>query len=434
MAGVPTPPSTHLLEPDDTIDREIESRAELDRHLNAGSLAGLTVQGLRLDLDPVPDLTAVDLTETLFIGCQFASRQIEADLIGRGAHLLPPFATLPYSTQPPRLYTPDDLVAGFATGGFATMFDTLVYDHFRAHGGALPSVREALAQRMHDHGVDNALADATRSWLAIHGPGSVIGVMGGHAVPRGTSAYRLAATLGWELARADRLVVTGGGPGVMEAANLGAYLSGRMPEELAAAIDVLAAAPDFTDHDRYTAAALRVRAEFGPDPDGPGSTAGSGIAPAQRTGDGTVVADAVGWARRGGLSIPTWLYGHEPANLFAGRIAKYFSNAIREDTLLRLARGGIVFAAGRAGTVQEVFQAATKTFYGTDGASGAYVFLDRAFWTETLPIESLLRPLFALTPFGDLTGSIHVTDDVHEAVRLLVGAAPAAPLDQTAGG
>ncbi|MEV4627406.1 hypothetical protein AB0J90_14055 [Micromonospora sp. NPDC049523] len=437
---MPTPPTTHLLEPDDTTESEIESRAELDRHLRTGSLAGLTVQGLRLDLDPAPDLTTVDLTDTLFIGCRFASRQVEADLIERGAHLLPPFTALPYSTQPPRLYTPDDLVAGFGDGGFAGMFDTVVYEHFRGHGGAMPPVREALAQRMHDHGVDNALADATRSWLAIHGPGSVVGVMGGHAVPRGTSAYRLAATLGWELARADRLVVTGGGPGVMEAANLGAYLSGRTPEELACAIDLLAAAPDFGDHDRYTAAALRVRAEFGPDPDGPGSTtklgvsvAGNGVSaaddgsvpevgapPAQRGGERTVVADTVGWARRGGLSIPTWLYGHEPANLFAGRIAKYFSNAIREDTLLRLARGGIVFAAGRAGTVQEVFQAATKTFYGTDGASGAYVFLDRAFWTETLPIESLLRPLFALTPFGDLTGSIHVTDDVHEAVRLLV--------------
>jgi hypothetical protein len=66
-----------------------------------------------------------------------------------------------------------------------------------------------------------------------------------------------------------------------------------------------------------------------------------------------------------------------------------------------------------------VFQAATKTFYGTDGASGAYVFLDRAFWTETLPIESLLRPLLALSPAGDLSSTIHVTDDVHEAVRVL---------------
>ena len=46
---------------------------------------------------------------------------------------------------------------------------------------------------------------------------------------------------------------------------------------------------------------------------------------------------------------------------FAGQIAKYFSNAIREDTILRACRGGIVFAAGRAGTVQEAFQAATRS-------------------------------------------------------------------------
>ena len=79
-----------------------------------------------------------------------------------------------------------------------------------------------------------------------------------------------------------------------------------------------------------------------------------------------------------------------------------------------------MFAPGRAGTVQEVFQAATKTFYGTDGASGAYVFLDRAFWTTELPVESLLRPLFAASPFGDLSRTIHLTDDAREAVALLV--------------
>jgi predicted Rossmann-fold nucleotide-binding protein len=127
----------------------------------------------------------------------------------------------------------------------------------------------------------------------------------------------------------------------------------------------------------------------------------------------------VSWARLGGLSIPTWLYGHEPANLFAGQIAKYFSNAIREDTILRLARGGIVFAAGRAGTVQEVFQAATKTFYGTDGDSGPHVFLGTEFWTKTLPIADLLRPLLAAAPVGDLSGTVHFTDDAQEAARLL---------------
>ena len=311
----------------------------------------------------------------------------------RGAHVIPGFPDLPFPTHPSRLYTPDDLSAGFATAGFAGMYDTLVYDHFRTAGGATPKIREALAQRLHDHAIDNGLADVTRTWVAEHGADTVVGVMGGHAVPRGSEAYRLAATLGWELTRAGQLIVTGGGPGVMEAANLGAFLSGHAAEDLTSAIDELAGAPDFLDHDPFTAAALRVRERFAP------------------TGDD--------WPRQGGLAIPTWLYGHEPANLFAGRIAKYFSNAIREDMILRLARGGIVFAPGRAGTVQEVFQAATKTFYGTDGASGAYVFLDTDYWTRTLPIESLLRPLMALSRFGDLSSTIHVTDDVAEAVRVL---------------
>ncbi|MEU4333198.1 hypothetical protein AB0F59_01070 [Micromonospora lupini] len=395
---MPTPPPTDVIEPHLHAD-EIQTREEFDRQLATGRLTGLTVQGLRLDLAPVPDLTGVEVTGTLFVGCRFASREVGADLVRRGANVVPPFSGLPYPTQPAHLYTPDDLAAGFAEGGFAGMYDTRVYEHYRAHGGALPDVKEALGQRLHDHGVDNALADATRAWLGGYGPQSVVGIMGGHAVRRGSPAYRMAAVLGWELARADRLVVTGGGPGVMEAANLGAYLADRPAADLTAAIDLLATAPDFTDHHRYTAAALTVRQRY------------AGV-PRQRAGD-------AGWARTGGLAIPTWLYGHEPANLFAGRIAKYFSNAIREDTILRLARGGIVFAPGRAGTVQEVFQAATKTYYGTDGASGAYIFLDRDYWTRELPVEALLRPLLAASPFGDLSSTIHLTDDVREAVRLL---------------
>lgn len=390
----PTPPPADVIAPHDSTPFEIESRAELDRHLQTRSLAGLTVQGLRLDVPPVPNLADVDVTDALFAGCHFVSRQVEAELVRRGAHVVPPFAGLPYPTHPPYLYTPDDLAAGFDAGGFAGMYDTVVYEHFRAQGGALPEVREAFAQRMHDHAIDNALADFVRRWVAENGAGSVVGVMGGHAEPRGSAAYRRAATLGWALTRAGRLVVTGGGPGVMEAANLGAYLGSGTAADLATAIDLLASAPHYADHDRYTAMALAVRRRFAPPP----------------------AADP---ERPGGLAIPTWLYGHEPANLFAGRIAKYFSNAIREDTILRLARGGIAFAPGRAGTLQEVFQAATKTFYGTDGASGAYVFLDRAFWTETLPVEALLHPLLALSPIGDLSCTLHLTDDVDEAVRLL---------------
>jgi predicted Rossmann-fold nucleotide-binding protein len=371
---------------DDSTPLEVETRDELAAHLAKGSLAGLTVQGLRLDVD----LTAVDLTDTLFVGCHFASLDAEAEAVRRGAHVLPPFDELPYPTHPAHLYRPEELAAGFAERGFAGMYDTVVFEHFVRHGGAAPDLREALAQRLHDAGIDNALAGDLTTWVRRHGTAGAVGIMGGHAEPRGSAAYRMAATLARRLAQAGRLVVTGGGPGVMEAANLGSYFGSRTAGELSAAIDVLAGAPDFADHEPFTAAALAVREAY---------PAASDLA-------------------HGGLALPTWLYGHEPANLFAGRIGKYFSNAVREDSILRLCRGGIVFAPGRAGTVQEVFQAATKTFYATDGPSGQFVFLDTAHWSA-LPVAALLKPLLAASPHGDQSGLVTVTDSVEEALAAL---------------
>ena len=69
--------------------------------------------------------------------------------------------------------------------------------------------------------------------------------------------------------------------------------------------------------------------------------------------------------------IPTWHYGHEPPNVFATAIAKYFRNATREAILLEVCDAGIVFLPGRGGTVQEVFQDACENYYADESSVAA---------------------------------------------------------------
>lgn len=42
---------------------------------------------------------------------------------------------------------------------------------------------------------------------------------------------------------------------------------------------------------------------------------------------------------------------------------EYFHNSIREDGLIALAAHGIIFASGKAGTLQEIFQDSVRNYY-----------------------------------------------------------------------
>jgi hypothetical protein len=79
------------------------------------------------------------------------------------------------------------------------------------------------------------------------------------------------------------------------------------------------------------------------------------------------------------LAVPTWHYGHEPLTPLATHVAKYFLNSIREDVLLALATNGIIYAPGRAGTLQEVFQDAAQNYYRGDGPFSPMIFYDTKF-------------------------------------------------------
>ena len=119
------------------------------------------------------------------------------------------------------------------------------------------------------------------------------------------------------------------------------------------------------------------------------------------------------------ISIPTWFYGHEPTNVFATDIAKYFSNALREDTLLHRCEDGVVFLPGQAGTVQEIFQAVTENFYAADASLIApLILVGRQYWTDTYPAWPLLQRLGVGRPMAEL---IYCVDDVKEASSLLTG-------------
>lgn len=348
----------------------------LDDVRNAGTdLRGHVVQavdfrGAGFDWD------AVDVGGAVFLGCRFPDDAWVGRLIERGALVFPRLKGRPYDAYRPSLYTWQELREPAADGSGRTV-DLAIYEHFVAEGRDAPSVVEALAQRIHDHAIDDAL----RTW--IDGK-RIVGIMGGHSALRTSEAYRLAADTARGLTRAGYVVASGGGPGVMEAANLGAWLAPQDDDALGWAIETLSLDTDYRT-ERYEALARDVLARY---PLGAES-----------------------------LAIPTWFYGHEPSNLFGTHIAKYFSNSIREDGLLAIAVHGVVYAPGSAGTHQEIFMDAAQNHYTTFRFVSPMVFLGSQHWEGEKQMVSMLRRLAAGRAYADL---LHVTDDPDDVVRFIV--------------
>jgi predicted Rossmann-fold nucleotide-binding protein len=266
------------------------------------------------------------------------------------------------------LYTADEL---YDTPAYADSLD----EQARAWGLLSPSPRDSLVQALHDHALDEALT----GWLAGR---SLVGVMGGHALVRGAAAYADAARLGALVGR-THTIATGGGPGAMEAANLGGRLAHQPEAALAEALDRLAATPSYRPSVDAWVATARSVTELGDSPS---------------------------------LGIPTWFYGHEPSNVFATAIAKYFRNALREAILLQICDAGIVFLPGAAGTVQEVFQDACENYYAAPETVTPMVLVGHEHWLRRFPAWPLLQ---SLASGRRMEGRIFLVDTVEEALEAL---------------
>ncbi|MEV5438224.1 LOG family protein [Streptomyces sp. NPDC052682] len=353
-------------------DHEIETLQEFDATVAVrGTLAGFRVQAVDLT-DRTRELLTTDTAGAVFLGCAMredAAAKIRAD----GALVFPPIPDLPFDPYRGLVYSPDELFAALADGGYEATPDARAYAWFqrtKADGDIYASMLRAI----HDDSVSDALDELLSG-------ARVVGVMGGHAMARGTEAYAGAARLGRELARAGFTVATGGGPGAMEAANLGAYAATFDDGMLDEALPLLAKAPSFTPSvTDWARAAFEVRDR---------------------------------WPKGGtSVGIPTWFYGHEPPNPFASHIAKYFANATREDGLLARCTAGVVFLPGAAGTVQEIFDNATPNYYESRGEPTPMVLVDRDHWTRKLPTWPLLQ---SLARGRSMQARIALVDRIEEA-------------------
>ncbi len=365
---------------------------------------------LRINLTE-PDLDALlagaELSECSFLGCELGPRAA-AVLPFSGAFRMDALKGLAFDPFRSSLYSPHELYDHFDPSvpqSYEACFDRLVYRSVSDPATLVQHVIDvdiALMRRLHDAAIGEALAEV----LPLNRRQRCVAVMGGHDEPRTSATYRRVAELARDLTRQGFVIATGGGPGVMEAANMGAYLGGFSSTGDASELGRSSAGLGHNDDERLDAV-LAILAEGPGYSDEQWLSAGFRAWRALGRPDQPLLSESFG--------IPTWFYGHEPPNVFATHIAKYFENSLREEGLLAIALGGVIFAPGNAGTVQEIFQDACQNYYRTyDNTRSPMILFGSNYWDgnaetpKAKPVRALLSTLATEKGFDSL---VHSTDD-----------------------
>jgi len=262
-------------------------------------------------------------------------------------------------TPPPSaLYTCDQLMAGYLPDDVHSIARTFTFEQYLAFepykaSGILD--RDGLAAiGAHDARINQLLLDYL---YAPDTPQKIVGMMGGHSVGRSTAAYADLADLARFLSQRDYLIVTGGGPGLMEAGHLGAYCRALEDTAWDAIKGRLREIRPGSDQD------IVPNADPSPDP------AAERLTLAQKQGlhrwyqYGATLREVVSTEPGKSLAISTWQYGTEPVMPLATIYACYFQNSIRESQLVRESRAGIIYGRGGGGTLREIWQDLEENYY-----------------------------------------------------------------------
>ncbi len=373
--------------------REIDTITAFEQWLDGNiRWEGAAVQDLNLLSFTPRILQKPQFTGTLFLGCEMAP-EAAGHVVTTGGIVIPDVEAFSFPVHRSRLYDVETLFRGFDLSdpdGFKRTWDYAIYKEFLDNGGPRPdSILVSLTRRLHDHSITDALDEILQGR-------KVVAVMGGHGMERRDPFYLRIAGIARTLTQDGYLMVSGGGPGAMEATHLGAWFATRPESDLRDAVKRFGVRPsgaqpgkEYADPD-WLHRAWRVREQY-PVP----------------AGDRDRVMS---------VGIPTWLYGHEPPAPFATHIAKYFANSVREDGLLAIATHGVIFGPGNAGTTQEIFQDATQNHYGTTGYCSPMILFGRKWWTETRPVWPLLEHVSKLEKYGKL---VTLTDDTEKIIWLI---------------